>query len=244
MTSPKNSHQQNDERIYTWPPTGERFTSVTTILSVLNKPFLVGWAAKEAAQYALTHHEELREMTAADAIKRISRAHKDIAQVSSELGTRVHACVERSIDGQPPLETPDHMRFFDAWKLVFKPEFLLSEKTVFNRAEGYAGTFDFVARIGEANIIIDVKTGKAVYPEVALQLAAYAHGEFVGHDDKEVGLPRIDGAAVLHLRPTGYKYYPVRIDSEVWDAFRYIKEAYRWQRFTSRDVISRNGVKQ
>jgi hypothetical protein len=226
-----------------WPPTGEIFTSVTTILGTLNKPYLTKWAAKLAAEYAVSNWGDLTQMLIEgqvdEATRLMKEAHSESAQASSDIGTLVHACVEDHIKGKPNEILPVQFGFFKTWEEAYKPKYLLCESTVYNRTEGYAGTMDILAEVEGRNIIIDVKTGKSVYPEAALQLCAYSHGEWYdsGEGKYEDRLPQIDGAAVLHLRPRGFKYIPVRIDNEVWQAFRYVKEAYRWQRFTSKHVL-------
>ena len=243
MTSPVNSTTTEQGRTYIWPPTGEIFTSVTTILNVLSKPFLTKWAAKLAAEYAVENWGELTDMLIKDrqseALDLIKGASARYTEEASQMGTYVHSSVENLIKGNVDEISPIQMVGFRSWQEVYKPKFLLCETTVYNRSEGYAGTMDFMAHIEGRNIIVDVKTGKSVYPEVALQLCAYSHGEWymAENNQSENPLPRIDGAAVLHLRPRGYKYIPVRIDDEVWRSFQYIKEAYRWQKYTSKQVL-------
>jgi hypothetical protein len=69
-------------------------------------------------------------------------------------------------------------------------------------------------------VLLDVKTGKRVYPEAALQLAAYAAADFLGRPDgTEQPLPAIEAGAVLHLRPGGYQLVPVPIGRAVLEAF-------------------------
>src|SRR5574337_1930961 len=68
-----------------------------------------------------------------------------------------------------------------------EPDILLSEKTVFSREHGYAGTLDLLARtrIGGSRpvTVVDVKTSKSIYNETAYQLTGYARADFVGMDD-------------------------------------------------------------
>jgi len=68
---------------------------------------------------------------------------------------------------------------------------------------------------------VDVKTGNRIYPEVCLQLAAYAAADFIGQPDTttEQPLPTIAAGAVLHLRPDGYQLLPVPIGWAVLEAF-------------------------
>lgn len=244
MTQPTNSQQTDAGRLYTWPPTGETFTSVTTILNVLNKPFLGKWKAKQAAEYAIGHwfDAEFIERVVTDptgVIDEIAKASDRTADGASDIGNDVHAWVECYIKGETwDGPEPPHAAFFKAWEAVYKPKYVMCESTVYNRSEGYAGTMDIMAVVEEQNTIIDVKTGKAIYPEVALQLCAYKNGEFVGVDNKEFAVPMVTAGAALHLRPRSYKYIPVRVDNEVWQSFRYIKEAYRWQQYTSKTVLN------
>lgn len=240
MTHPANSTTSDDGRYYEWR--GNKYTSVTTILGALGKPFLMKWSAKMAAEYAVNNWGLLTDMLITDKRENVTDLIKGAAsrytEEASTLGSMVHGCVERHIKGEPPDEiTMTHMAHFKKFEADWKPQYHWVEATTYNKTEGYAGTMDFVARINGVDTIVDIKTGNQVYPEVALQLAAYANGEFIGRDGKELPMTAIEQGAVLHLRHNGYKFIPVRIDAEVWTAFRYIKEAFRWQRYTSKTVL-------
>jgi hypothetical protein len=57
------------------------------------------------------------------------------------------------------------------------------EATVFNLTYKYAGTFDALCQLtDDTYAIVDWKTG-GIYEEASLQLAAYAHAEFIGRPD-------------------------------------------------------------
>jgi hypothetical protein len=84
----------------------------------------------------------------------------------------------------------------------------------------------------------DVEEGKGVYPEVALQLAAYAGADFVGAPNgTEQPLPAVDGGLCVQLGARGWRMVPVRIDGDVFKAFLYAREVFRWQEQTSRTVL-------
>ncbi len=159
-----------------------------------------------------------------------------------DIGTAVHAIVEATILERPiPAPDPELAPFvaqFEAWRTAFSPTFEMSEASVFSDAESYAGTLDIIAVVGGRRLLIDTKTGKGVYPEAALQLAAYAHADFVGlADGTDEPMPKVEGGAVLHLRPDGYAFVPVRIDDDVFRAFLFAREVFRWCEETSRGVI-------
>lgn len=158
-----------------------------------------------------------------------------------------------------------HMGSFVSWVDDWRPAFVAAEATVFNRAEAYAGTLDAIIRIptdallealgGAApdwlearpvadwpewvTLIVDYKSGRAVYPEVALQLAAYRRAEFIAGADgiTELPLPDIDGGAVLHLTPRGYTFRLVDCGPGAFESFRFAREVYRWAIDRSRTAL-------
>lgn len=158
---------------------------------------------------------------------------------------------------------------FDRWLEQFQPEYVATEVTVFNTTYGYAGTCDGFLNIGGVRFILDYKTsaksfdkqGKPTgpYPEVALQLAAYRHAElaavwrprryekfrrrFYLLSDAErelaVPVPDVDAGLVMHITPEHCVAYPVECGAEVFDAFLYVEESFRWANETSKTVIGR-----
>jgi hypothetical protein len=153
-----------------------------------------------------------------------------------------------------PPELRPYLESFIAFLADHRPTFLLTEATVFNRTESYAGTLDagvilpalerVAPGLGEVPVVVDWKTGNDVYAEVAMQLGSYARGEFVGLADgiTEVAPPAFsrDYGLVLHLTPNGrqpYRLRPVEIGERVWRAFLYAREVYRWATEISKEVL-------
>ena len=190
-------------------------------------------------------------------IKGAADRHRDAA---AERGTAVHAEAEQLVlqhardasrlilDRMAIKPWPDeiaaYQQAFVDWVEDFHPVFLAAEATVFNRAQAYAGTLDAIVRLHLAGglelvVIVDFKTGKAVYPEVALQLAPYARAEFVGAPDGRTELPMVpvEAGAVLHLTPKGYQFRLVRIDEPIFAAFQYAREVYRFVNETGKTVL-------
>jgi ATP-dependent exoDNAse (exonuclease V) beta subunit len=125
-----------------------------------------------------------------------------IKQAAGDKGSKVHAAVEDLIDGQTvameakylnhsteqdeplSLEEYECLMSFGQWVKDSQPQFLKRETVVWNAAEGYAGTVDCVAKIGEDTYIIDFKTGQNVWPEYELQVSAYKHADHEYQDAK------------------------------------------------------------
>lgn len=104
-------------------------------------------------------------------------------------------------------------------------------------------------------LLADYKTtnrgrqGHGIYSEVGLQLAAYRHAEFVGLDNGvEEPLPETVGAAAVWLgfkekkdgtQVPEYKLVPVRADDDVFRAFLFARENFRWVQELSREVVDK-----
>ncbi|HEX5467029.1 MAG TPA: hypothetical protein VFW92_10200 [Candidatus Limnocylindrales bacterium] len=261
MSAPPAARKTSRGRIYELPD-GETLWSVTTIIKGgLPAPALMAWGMRTVAEYAVTNQARLAAMVRAaegepDAVKAVvdwlkGSPYRD-RERAADLGTAVHAAAEAYALGKPtpvwPAPVAPFMASFERFLADFEPEYdvELAEATVVNRKEQYAGTLDAIIKIAERRLLVDYKTGKDVYPEAALQLAAYAHAETILlADGSEHPLPAIDGAAVLHLRPadpddptdSGYRLMPVRLDETVWRSFLFVREVFRWIEDTSKTVI-------
>jgi len=251
VTGPRNARTDSRGRLYDW--NGEKFWSVTTILQAVPKPALVGWSAREAATFAVDNWKQISALirkqereAAASLVKNAANRNRDRA---ANVGTSVHQAIEALILDKPMPDWDEqiagHMDQFLEFVKDFDVTFEAAEAQAFSRSERYAGSFDFIGtipKIGEVasgpRVLGDVKTGKGIYPEVALQLAAYAHAEFVGMPNgTEVPLPAVDCGVALHLRSDGYALVPVRIDDEVFKSFLYVREVWRWMNEIADDVL-------
>lgn len=201
-----------------------------------------------ALRYLKSEHERQRDTAAAIGSDVHSEAEKLVLEHARE-------SVRLIVDGEQirpwPADLSGYQASFVNWLADFRPVFLASEATIFNRREAYAGTLDCIVRIEIAPdvflvVIVDYKSGNYVYPEVGMQLASYGRGEFIGAPDgiTELPLPAVDRGAVLHLRPKPTKTYPrgysfrwVSIDDAVYRKFLHAREIYEWLKATSKDVL-------
>lgn len=243
---PRNARSAGSKRYYDWA--GERFWSVTTILGGgVPKPALLPWGIKAVAEGAvdavrsgaLAPMVEQDPDAAVQFLKGLPYAQRDRA---ANLGTEIHAAIELLAQGRPmpdwPLPVRPHMERFAQFVLDYRPEWLASEATVYSRTQAYAGTLDAICRIDGRTLLLDVKTGKGIYPEVALQLAAYRHAEFIGlPDGNEDPMPATDGAVALHLTADECRLIEVETGEHVLHAFLYAREVFRWQEELSKSVI-------
>jgi hypothetical protein len=193
------------------PPHEFTVTSVTSATKGgLPAPHLIGWAAKTAAECAVDDHDLVSMMISKGqtraAIDHIKGSRFRSMNEKADRGTIVHAALEAYLNGKPftKEEITDRLKEKRVPRTMWKStegmvrgvfEFLgdseidvyWAEHTLYNRTHQYAGTADVLGRLycggGMNNGVVDVKTSKAIYDEVGLQLVAYARAEFVGLGD-------------------------------------------------------------
>lgn len=233
---------KNNTNYYEWQ--GQRYPRVTAILSKgIPKPGLIKWAGRFVAEGAIRDYPYWGGLDDDEAIAYLSGLPDTRRNSSANLGSAIHAAIDAvANDREYKEQTPQAQEYVNGFfKFVedFRPKFILTEQSVFSKTHGYAGTLDAVVRIGRTTYILDTKTGSRIYPEVALQLAAYKNADFVGKPEtgEEVPLPAIKKGLVLHLAPNTYSLVDVRVDEEVFDAFLSVKDVYYWGEGLSKVVI-------
>lgn len=153
-----------------------------------------------------------------------------------------------------------YRRGFAEFLAAVNPELVRAEDIAWSDTHAYAGSFDAILRVwvtegpdGKLTIdptrgpdsrpvllIVDWKTSKDTYADVALQMAAYAHADkLIDSDGVEHPMPEFDGAAVLHITPDQWAFKPVDISREVFDFFLALRQVFDWDRTKSKDVIGK-----
>jgi hypothetical protein len=237
------------------------YPGATGIIKMLDKSdVLVGWAKRVTAEFAVDNLEWVNEthrlvgrQPTVDAIKSKAKAEKDAGM---ELGRKIHYLIEDVGRGRNPNLEPAHIPYVNAyrrWLTEAGFELKSLEKMVFNETVGYAGTYDIIAKRDGTWWLIDAKTNKGstyngiytgVYPETALQLAAYARAEFIAEEGKtkRTPLPPIERYAVLHLRPDapykkGYRLIEYSVTDADFDAFCACLALSKWRKQREPKVI-------
>lgn len=154
----------------------------------------------------------------------------------ARLGTKVHLAVETGVD-------PDHadadiaakLASFHHWLRVSGARILRHEYQVYNLTVGYGGTVDLLALLPDGRIfVIDIKSGKHLWGEHALQVMGYLQAEFAGTDDVvDEGLTAFHrsahGMAVLHLADDFWDFRAMTADQKTWAAFLGLHRFATWQ---------------
>ena len=190
---------------------GKPMTGVTTILGVIAKPALVGWAAKETANWIRSHCDydpnddeegnniyRVYEKDLQEAVK----AHNKKKTDAGSKGTDVHAEVEEyiktciSAGGTAQFIVPnDEMLLkFIAWAVNNTVKFLASEQRVYSKEWFVAGTLDFSFEKDGKRFIGDLKTMKKVWDRTPFfQTAAYRKMSI------EMGEAHYDGSCIVNI---------------------------------------------
>ena len=145
---------------------GVWFPSVTTIMGAKPSPWLDAWKAKWGVL-------AIRKM-----------------KIASAIGTEFHRCVESWLDTGAYTVTAPTVDGFSMPSTITRVEGMVqswvtwaasvdgtidhTELQVVSHAHTYSGTLDAVGHFGKTPMVIDWKTSSRIYPEMALQLSAYA----------------------------------------------------------------------
>lgn len=262
MTAPAAaSRNEVGQRVYIVE--GLDMPSSSTCLAYLDRPGINGWKFKAIAK-GVAENETLQTLARNGkewkaAMEAIDAQPKD----ASEIGTAVHSAVELWLtDNTEGLEhlfrelsacedeipdfaaiVSDHLdRFIEAVR-DFQIRPLYVEQSLCHIQAHYAGTADGAGwlvdpeHVCDLAHIWDVKTGKAVYPEVALQMSSYARATHLIRFDHEtqtniiVGpndgiCPSVGYAISLHVDRC--EIFPVRL-TDAFVAFVASRDVTRWK---------------
>jgi hypothetical protein len=252
MTAPDLSKNTDHGRFYVHPHNQKAVPSITNVIGTKNKPFIPPWGYRKCGEFVADNLDTLIGLRGdrAAIIDVVKGAPYRSTAASGDRGDLVHLWIERRIKsgGTEPTDEeisqhPDQSARA-MWKSFlriednYKPVWLLSETTVWSDKYGYAGTTDWVARIGGAITLGDTKTGNGVYPEVGMQVAAAAFADYgIDENGQPFELPKFERFAVLHIRPRYARLSPLTNMEENFRGFLGLRAAFEWDVQHSGTVI-------
>lgn len=243
---------------------GLKVPGVTTILKALPKDALINWAANATAEATLNRWDELAAMKPADRLKTMQKARYADRDTAADRGTEVHRFAERYLaDEEVPIpdDIAGHVESYIAFVEDWQPEPLFLEAVVMSHRHGYAGTCDLAAEFADPTVVDlladqldlpelraldrpvrgigDIKTSRSgIFPETALQLAAYRHTDvWVDEHETEQPMPAFDFAFALHVRADDYEMRPLTAGPAQLREFLYVREVYHFDTETGRGYV-------
>ena len=177
---------------------GALYPSVTVILGVISKPNLVAWARRttiEAARALLQEGVPLEE-----ALSRAAQEPERVRDTAAQRGSSAHEAIALALSGRDyPREMGPWVEAARGFLAAHGLRLVASEHVLVSRRHGFAGTCDVATVQADGGLtLVDWKTG-GIWPEHALQLAAYAIAleEMTGRE--------VRGAYVVGLRQGSYE---------------------------------------
>lgn len=204
----------------------ELLPGVTTILSsTVPKPYLVPWAAKEAANRIKQHlldHAVNRTLSAEEIIELVEvgrKEHEKKRDDAADVGTRAHKAIDAYIAGDKANITDDirpAVEAFHKWQDEHPFRLVMGDTKVASRIHRFGGSLDILGESKDGLGIIDLKTSNQVSWDYALQVAAYGKAF-----EETFGKP-IRWAMVLRVgkkEPPEFEARPIKDLAKSWEAF-------------------------
>lgn len=177
-----------------WLTSGEeriKIPSVTTVLGILDKPALMGWAAKmtregvvelgKVGELGIDWNRESASNALYMRLKENNLLHTQRRDTAATRGTSVHDALELwATEGKVPnpqdFPTTDrgYVKALTAYLVDHQPHFLQSELMVGSWEHQFAGRLDHIIEVDGEPAILDLKTSKDLYKEVHMQTSGYA----------------------------------------------------------------------
>jgi hypothetical protein len=168
---------------------GHRLTGVTTILGILDKPYLLPWAANMTAKYIQENSNKIEHdgdllfyEVSSQILEEAKKAYITTRDKAGVKGKDVHAIIEEIIKDviensggviRSGRNNNKQVQKFIDWAIENKVKFLASEKLVHSKELFIGGICDFICEIDGKRFIGDVKTGKMIDPTYFWQTSAY-----------------------------------------------------------------------
>lgn len=213
---------------------GRKVPGATTVIGTLDKPALRQWYAKQAAARAVNEWDYLAGLPVSERLAYIEKGPRDTVTAAALRGNQIHDLGQKLAEGKDVDVPAEHMgpveayaRWLDLWQI----ETIAAETPLVNTEYGYAGTADLWGRVGardNAVALLDIKTGKGVWNETGLQLAAYRYSTLMQPEKGvEIPTPEVELVLVAHVMPDDVRTLPAVADETTFRTFLHLLQVYR-----------------
>ena len=185
---------------------GKTIYGCTSIVGVINKPALMYWAVNQAIDNLagiLKPGVSYDEVQIKNMLEEAKKRHTKTKEAAADIGAMIHDWISKFLKAgmeKKPLpklpvnpEMKTAIQGFLKWAKENKVKFIHSERKIYSKKHGYAGTLDAEAKVNGKLAIIDFKTSNAFYPEYFLQTVAYQQAR-----EEEEG-KKYDGAYIIRF---------------------------------------------
>lgn len=211
---------------------GSWVPGVTTLIgNGLPKKALMYWSARTVAEYVADRPddvERLRQMGRGPMVAALKEVCWQKRDDAADRGTVVHTIAEQVSRGESVEVDDIHAPYVEA-AVAFLDDFdvkpLVVERPHFHEKHLWAGTPDLIGTLGDGRLaLIDWKTADSgIWPETALQLAAYSNATHYQDDDgMDVLALRPEVGIAVHLQPGGYTAFEMPVGDYAYGRFRHV----------------------
>lgn len=194
-----------DEEKHIYTVDGKKIEGVTGVTGVIAKPALIYWAVNQAIGYlqmALKPGKSYDELELKKLLEDAKFAHRKVTTTAGDIGTLVHEAIETYIKEGKITEpvndkAKESFKQFVKWATDNKVKFLESERKLYSKEKGYAGTMDFYCEKQGKFFIGDTKTSSGIYDEMWFQTSGYQQAY-----QEETGA-KVDGHIIVRVGKDG-----------------------------------------
>lgn len=224
-------YEKGGRRVYS--AGSHEFPSVTALLGLPNKPWLLPWVTKVTAEAAVDVMPTVEGKTKGTKLATIKKEAKERRFEKANYGSEVHKIVDWMLEGKEvPADTDESVRADAQAAVDFLESSKLSvagaERAVANFRVGYAGTMDCLALDEHGkHWVVDWKTGR-IGADAFYQCVAYACADHIWSEENSRWVEyelysTVGGCVVVNL--SGGKWTAYRHPIDKWDTagvLRYI----------------------
>jgi hypothetical protein len=233
---------------YTSKKDGKLWPGVTSIVGLMDKPYLMPWAAKECAEAVKKSRAILlatKDKEQFDAIvDECKGAYRRKSKEALVSGSIAHDFIESHIKAQiegrwqegmfeavTDEKAKSSIEAFLAWEKSHQITWLASELVVGSQTHEFGGKLDALAVIDEAIVLVDFKTSNQISSDYFIQTSAYQIAL------EEMG-QAVDSRLILRIPKDGKDFEaltvptPYDLDAMTFTALRQVQ---RWRSFVDNE---------
>jgi hypothetical protein len=194
-----------DDEKHIYEVEGKKIEGVTGVCGVIAKPALIYWAVNQAIEFlqkAIVPGKGYDELEITSLLNDAKFAHRKKTTDAADIGTLVHEAVDKyaktgEITKLINIKAKASLDQFIGWATENKVRFIESERKVYSKKLGYAGTMDFYCQMGDKFFVCDTKTSSGIYDEMWFQTSAYQQAY-----QEETGVP-VNGHIIVRVGKDG-----------------------------------------
>lgn len=182
--------EKNGQHFYSTDNKATLWPGVTTILSVISKPYLMPWVAKVCGEHTkkiltrVATKYALSPRFIETLYKRSKKQHLLIRDRAADIGSRAHGIFDamtkaKALIGEKTDVDPDIQVAVDgfiSWIGLKTLKIELGDTKIADTTLGYGGSLDALASDPSGRlVVVDYKTSNRISPDYALQVSAYCN---------------------------------------------------------------------